>query len=285
MGKRIALVLTLLFLGLWQIPEFRAQVISSANRVRGWLVTISREGYTYLLSYLNAASKVRELQRERLNLYLQINQLEAELSQLTPLRYFKSVWRPNLVFAETISYANLPSFTQVYIDYNRSVRKPKGLVYNNQAAGIVVKSFGDSSLALLNSDPKCSYTVYIGKGYVPGIFEGERKIIKYIPLFSKVSPGDLVITSGLDGIFYRGAQVGIIVEVERKKLYQEAKVKTFYDDLHPTYFFVVERVPPEDRNPITFEQSQSEGNMSGEGNRSDQNRTLQGVSDQNRTGG
>jgi cell shape-determining protein MreC len=95
----------------------------------------------------------------------------------------------------------------------------------------------------------------------------------------------LVITSGLDGIFYRGAQVGIIVEVERKKLYQQAKVKTFYDDFHPTYFFVVERVPPEERNPITFEGNQTEGNMSGDGNRSDQNSTTLTSPDQNRTGG
>jgi rod shape-determining protein MreC len=53
--------------------------------------------------------------------------------------------------------------------------------------------------------------------------------------------GDIVKTSGLDGIFYKGALVGKVVEITKKKLYKEAKVKLFYQKPTPDYFYVVEK--------------------------------------------
>ncbi len=135
----------------------------------------------------------------------------------------------------------MPDFTQIYIDYNNSFSIPRGLVYNNLAAGIVIKNFKNYSLALLNSNNKTSYTVFIGKNEIPGIFYGKINTIKYIPKFKKINIGDIVITSGLDKVFYKGVKVGIITEVIEKNLYQEAKVKLFYNDLNPQFFYVIER--------------------------------------------
>jgi rod shape-determining protein MreC len=135
----------------------------------------------------------------------------------------------------------LPDFSKIYIDYDKKISTPKGLVYDNEAAGIVVKNFGKYSLALLNSNPKTSYTVLIGKKKIPGIFYGKINEVKYIKKYQKINVGDLVVTSGLDGIFYRGALVGRVTEVKQKKLYQVAKVKLFYDNLAPEYFYVVDK--------------------------------------------
>ena len=76
---------------------------------------------------------------------------------------------------------------------------------------------------------------------IPGIFYGKINVIKYIPKFKRIKKGDLVITSGLDGVFYEGAKVGIIENVKQTSLYQEAKVKLFYNTLEPNYFYVVRR--------------------------------------------
>ena len=66
-----------------------------------------------------------------------------------------------------------------------------------------------------------------------------KRQIEYIPKFAKIKKGDLVITNGLDGLFYEGAKVGIIENIENKNLYKKAKIKLFYDSNAPNYFYVV----------------------------------------------
>jgi len=146
-----------------------------------------------------------------------------------------------LIFTQTISYANLPDMTSIYINYTeQNLSIPRGLMYNNLAAGIVVKNIKDFSLVYLNDNPKTSYTVFIGDKKIPGVlFGGKKMIIKYIPKYKDIKVGDLVITSGLDRIFYEGIKVGKITQISQKKLYQEAEVKPFYNPLHPTFFYVV----------------------------------------------
>jgi rod shape-determining protein MreC len=109
------------------------------------------------------------------------------------------------------------------------------------AAGIVVKNYGNYSLALLNSNPKTTYTVIIGKNEIPGIFYGKDNVVKYIKKYVPIKVGDIVKTSGLDGIFYKGALVGVVQQVTQKKLYQEVKLKLYYDKLTPDFFYVVEK--------------------------------------------
>jgi rod shape-determining protein MreC len=128
----------------------------------------------------------------------------------------------------------------IYIDYNKKITSPKGLIYNNQAAGIVIKNIKNFSLAYLNNNPNTSYTVFIGKNKIPGvIFGGKQMIIKYIPKYSQIKTGDKVITSGLDKIFYEGINVGIITKIIKKNLYQEAIIQPFYNPLDPSFFYVV----------------------------------------------
>jgi rod shape-determining protein MreC len=242
-------VFTLLLIGLSQIEGAKDTVRGVWIGIQKQLVSFARQTYGVISSYFNATQKVRVLEAENLKLKTKINQLEAVVTGLAQLPYFHRISKPYLRFTQVISYANLPYFSRVFVDYRGKIVRPKGLVYNNMTAGIVTKSFKSGALALLNSDPQCSYAVYIGKGYVPGVFKGGEMKIKYIPLFKKVKVGDEVITSGIDGVFYRGAKVGKIVKVEKRKLYQEAVVKPYLDGTNLNYFYVVEKVPPEERKP------------------------------------
>ncbi len=164
------------------------------------------------------------------------------ISNYKKLKEFKIINNPKIVFSQTISYANLPDMSSIYINYSdKNLSHPKGIIYNQEVAGIVTKSYKNYSLALLNTNPSTSYTVFIGKNKIPGIaFGGVELTIKYIPNYKKINIGDLVITSGLDRIFYEGVKVGKITSIIQKKLYQEAIVKPFYNSYHPTFFYVVD---------------------------------------------
>jgi rod shape-determining protein MreC len=130
--------------------------------------------------------------------------------------------------------------TSIYITYDKNISTPKGLIYNNTTAGVAIKNIKNYSLAYLNNNKNVIYTVFIGNKKIPGIlYGGEKIIIKYIPKYHKIKVGDLVITSGLDKVFYEGVKVGKITSIKQTQLYQEATIKPFYNPLHPTFFYVV----------------------------------------------
>ncbi|MGE4295923.1 MAG: rod shape-determining protein MreC, partial [Campylobacterales bacterium] len=143
-----------------------------------------------------------------------------------------------------LSYAALPDMQKILIDYEElGENEVRGLIYNNQTAGIVVKQMGSQARALLNGDAKCSYAVYIGQAQVPGIAMGksdQEMIVRYIPAWMSVAEGDEVVTSGLDGIFFAGVKVGVVTRVHRLNAYIEATIKPYYNSFNPDYFYLVE---------------------------------------------
>jgi len=192
-------------------------------------------------SFLNQSQQIQTLTKDNQEYRNYIEKIYPILTNYKKLKEFKLIHNPKVVFTQTISYANLPDITSIYVDYfDKNLSHPEGLIYNNEVAGIVTKSFKKYSFALLNTNPNTSYTVFIGKEKIPGIaFGGKKIIVKYIPNYKKIDIGDLVVTSGLDKIFYEGVKVGKVTSVIQKKLYQEATIKPFYNPYHPTFFYVV----------------------------------------------
>jgi rod shape-determining protein MreC len=239
MSKKLIIILSFLFAFLF-VFFFKNYIIEASLYIGKTLLEIKTDISKIINYHFNQEKKIKLLLSENKKLKDELNDLNAKILSCEKLKYFKVINKPNLVFAYTISYASIPDFSQIYVSYNKKINKPRGLVYNNLVAGEVIKNIGNFSLAILNSNEKTRYSVYIGKNQIPGIFYGKIDTIKYIPKFKKVNVGDIVITSGLDGIFYKGAKVGIITSVIEKKLYKEAKVKLFYNDLHPEFFYVIE---------------------------------------------
>jgi len=191
-------------------------------------------------TYFNQAYKIEKLTKTNKEYQNFIAQTIPLLNNYQSLQKFTKIKNPKVTFTQTISYAALPDMSQIYITYDKLVTHPLGLVYNNQVAGIVTENIKNFSLALLNNNPNTSYTVFIGKDKIPGVvFGGEKMVIKYIPKYHKININDIVITSGLDNIFYEGVKVGKITSITKTPLYQEAVIKPFYNSLHPKFFYVV----------------------------------------------
>ncbi len=240
MNKKYILIFSFLFVLFVSIPFVKSEILDFFNFSKKILFYNINMIDEKIYLFINQAEKIKNLQNENAKLKRKIAKFNSFFENCKDLKKFEFVKNSYLIFAKTISFAALPDFSQIYVNFT-SEKYPKGLVYNNLAAGILIKRVGNYSLGVLNSNKKAIYTVYIGKNEIPGIFFGKIDIIKYIPKFKKINVGDLVITSGLDGIFYKGAKVGIITNIKMKKLYQEAKVKLFYNRLNPDYFYVVDK--------------------------------------------
>lgn len=149
----------------------------------------------------------------------------------------------NISIVETISYVKLNSFSQVILT------KPKGLEENklygliqNQVVGGIARVKKNQLYGYLTSDEKCRFSVFIGETKAPGIAMGIEKnhmIIKFIPKWHKVKIGDMVVTSGLDAIFFADIPVGLVTKVEIQSSYAVAHIKTYSDIFHPKTFFLI----------------------------------------------
>jgi len=149
---------------------------------------------------------------------------------------------PKVQLVKTLSYAKFGDINRVWLDmkdYNTS--KIYGLVSQGVSAGIVTFKHSQP-MALLNSDYKCSYTVYIGKKRAPGIVHGKNTkemIVEFIPNWLKVEVGDEVYTSGLDNLFFAGLRVGKVLEVTQSQGFQNARIEPYFDVTQPEYFHVI----------------------------------------------
>ncbi|MGH7965119.1 MAG: rod shape-determining protein MreC [Candidatus Binatia bacterium] len=105
-----------------------------------------------------------------------------------------------------------------------AVLTPEGVV------GQVVSLSPHAAQVLLISDPNSGADVLIQRSRVRGIIAGTLNghcLLKYIQRGDDVKVGDVVITSGLDGIFPKGQMIGTVVRVETtdSRMFQDVEVK------------------------------------------------------------
>ncbi len=145
------------------------------------------------------------------------------------------------IAVNVLSYVNFNTYTRVWIDYTPDNDQLIGLIYNNNAVGVLQKK-DNKSIGYLNGDIKCNYTVFIGKNKVPAIIHpiknSNNLLAKYIPLWSDIKVGDNIITSGLDKIFFEGLEVGKVVKIIHKPESLEAVVKTNINILNKKTFYI-----------------------------------------------
>lgn len=85
-------------------------------------------------------------------------------------------------------------------------------------AGRIIDVQSTTSKAFLVTDPRCAIDVIVQKTRVKGIAEGngtDRLLLKYVRHEDDIHVGDILISSGLGGIFPKGMAVGEIVRVEK----------------------------------------------------------------------
>lgn len=194
------------------------------------------------------AAHIAELE-EKLKLYennhLVITQLSADLNNLFLENNSKLQSNPEIELVRTISYQAFGDYNRVWLDMeDHNSSRIYGLIYNNLVAGIVI-SHNERPLALLNSDVKSSYAVYVGENKAPGIVHGNNSnhlVVKFIPAWFFIQEGDRVVTSGLDEIFFEGLNVGKVISVTKSQGYQTAVVEPFYKATNPNYFHIIKKV-------------------------------------------
>jgi len=187
--------------------------------------------------------------REEVEMYRQshliLHEVATEFNALLAENNATFRYDPRVALVRTISYANFGDMNKLWLemeDFNAS--RLYGLVYNEQAAGLVTERDG-RPLALLNGDYQCTYAVFVGPNKAPGIVRGQNSdtmLVQYIPTWVAISVGDEVVTSGLDHLFFSGIKVGKVRAIELTGGYQNAVIEPYYKGNDPDYFHVITTV-------------------------------------------
>ncbi len=227
-------------------------LLSTINPIKQGYQNILKNIEIKSYSYFSQKDSIQKLSKENNILKKQLleemdytNQIKNIYSILPDLSHFPV---KNISIIQTISYVKLNSFSQIILTKpkNLKVNKLYGLIQNNVVAGIS-EVLDNQLYGYLTSDKKCRFSVFIGKSKAPGIAFGYHEnemLIKFIPKWHKIKIGDLVVTSGLDNIFYADIPVGIVTSLEIQNSYTVAYIKTYSDIFHPKTFFLINNATP-----------------------------------------
>jgi rod shape-determining protein MreC len=100
--------------------------------------------------------------------------------------------------------------------------------------GKVIQVDRSFSKVLLLDDPRFSVAVRLEGGRSEAVLSGagrRRCTLKYVGVDTGVKPGEVVITSGLDGLFPHGVRAGTVysVSTDERELFHEIEVIPFVD--------------------------------------------------------
>ena len=205
-------------------------------------------------SYLKQQENILKLQKENNKLKKLLIEQSNYIEQLSDIykllpslakKPYKSIY-----LTDTISYVKLNRLNEVILttpkNFTFKNSKPYGLMQDDVAAGMAQYSDGKLYGYLL-SNPKCTFSVFIGEDKINGIAQGDNKdgmIIKFIPRWSKIQIGDAVKTSGLDSIFFPNIVVGVVTDIKTLDRYKEAKIKVYANLSKPSTFFLISDPTP-----------------------------------------
>lgn len=215
------------------IQVWAVSIFSPCERAVHASLAAVTNSWTDLRSLWSAEEENRILKSELSASELRIQQLseqEAENARLRGLLDLKTHLPYATLAAEVIATAPGESSMTILIGRGKDadlapdlpVITPQGIV------GKIVDVYDHSAEVLLITDPSSGVGAMIDGSRVQGIVKGSGGNfcqLRYVMDDEKVSPGDSVVTSGMDQIYPKGLVVGTVVRADNGNIYKNIEVK------------------------------------------------------------
>ncbi len=157
-------------------------------------------------------------------------------SRLRSLLNFEKTMTDSVLPAEVIGKDPSPWFKTILIDKGKDdgVTRGMAVVVPKGIAGQITEVSSHYSKVLLIIDPNSAVDALVQSDRARGIIKGDAAgdlSLKYVLRKHDISVGDLVVSSGLDGVFPKGLAVGQVSGVFKPKagIFQEVTVSPYVD--------------------------------------------------------
>jgi rod shape-determining protein MreC len=214
-------------------------------------------GYVWMVGARSENEQLKETVRQLSlmnNAYEQIRQENVRLRRLVLLNN-RMAYRT--VGARIIARAPLFLSNIIYIDRGSSdgVRVDAPVISGDGIIGRVILITRHQSQVQLITNPDASIGAMLERTRTPGVLKGAGDMLlslDYIGSLEQTQIGDIVVSSGLDGVYPKGLMIGKIVKSEKGKgVFRSIKVAPVMDLMHLEEVSVLlsETKPEADSNP------------------------------------
>lgn len=164
---------------------------------------------------------------------ISLSEIAEENRKLKELLSIKTSGSTKSVVAKVIGYDPSTWIDQIIID--------KGMLDNIQIGQVVISSSGLVGQVIMSgaktahiqllSDRRSSVDSIVQRTRIRGIVDGNGSFStkwNYVPNDSDIIPGDIILSSGLDGVFPEGLLIGSVLNVEKVKtgqLFKDVNLK------------------------------------------------------------
>jgi rod shape-determining protein MreC len=201
-----------------QFAHLPAQFLANAG---GYFVSVA--------SLQDENAQLKRARLENVTTLLRTQQLEVENERLRKLLGVKERQQANGQVAQILSAARDPYSRRIVIDKGQQDKVVAGQPVIDDAGivGQVTRVFPFVAEVTLITDKEQAVPVQIVRtglrSVVFGLGNGQLEL-RFLPANADVQNGDLLVTSGLDGIFLPGFPVARVVHIERDTAYSFARI-------------------------------------------------------------
>ena len=213
------------------ISPFQKSISSSIHSIEGvWrryfdLVGVAQQNEALSKSLMTANQNINRLR-----------EIELSHTRIEQLLEFKSELKQRVVAAAVVGKDPSPWFKTVIIDKGRESGVQRGMpvVTRGGIAGLIMDATGAYAKVLLIEDQNSAVDALVQGTRARGIIKGEPSGLlglNYVLRRHSVAEGDIIISSGLDGVFPKGLQIGYVHKVNKPNsgIFQEVFVTPFVD--------------------------------------------------------
>lgn len=223
--------------------RFSDRVIVSVTSPLQSLITLGLDqlvaafqNYVFLLDTRRDNLALIEENRRLLNEIAGFRETSQENIRLRSLLGFKESFRFQGVLARVIAKDASTEFRSIRInrgsDYG--VRKNMAVVTQEGVVGRVLRVTATSADVLTLLDPLSGVDALVERSRARGVVQGLTEEVcnfRYVLRTDDIVPGDVLVSSGLGGIFPKGLPVGVVSQVNRKAygISQQVEVRPSVD--------------------------------------------------------
>lgn len=194
------------------------------------------QNYIYLWNTRQDNLALTDENRRLLNLIASLRETGRENERLRKLLQYEEKFQLNTVVARVIAKDVSSEFRAIRINRgsNSGIRKGMAVVTDEGIVGRILRTTGNTADVVTVLDLLSAVDVIVERSRARGVVEGmtdDVAQLRFVLRTDDITPGDILISSGLGGTFPKGLIVGSVSKVDRKPygITQDVEVRPSVD--------------------------------------------------------